>query len=226
MKIRTLSLLQTALDDEFAWRLKEIADLKVAVRQSNGLGARTLIRAGVALLYAHWEGFVKASATIYIDFVNNQGMRNADLQTCFAVLGVKKYLDDLGRAKKAHVLISALEFIQDTANDRAQLRVKSAVDTESNLKAEVFENIAISVGISTAQYESRYQFMNESLLARRNRIAHGEFVDLDSEGWRGIADEVLRLMRLVKTDIENAASTSAFVRPSAKPLNIATQAQK
>jgi hypothetical protein len=36
MKIRTADELQAILDSEFAWRLKEIADVKSAVKQTLG----------------------------------------------------------------------------------------------------------------------------------------------------------------------------------------------
>jgi MAE_28990/MAE_18760-like HEPN len=211
MKIRTLSQLQNALDAEIAWRVKEIADLKLAAKKNDGLSEKTLIRAGIAILYAHWEGFVKSAATIYINFVDNQGKTYGDLQTCFAVLGIRKQLTELVKAKKFRIRIAAVDFIRESSATRSQLQ-KFAVDTESNLKAEVFENIALSIGISIQPYESRFKLMDESLLRRRNKIAHGDYLDLDADAWRKLADEVISLMRDFKTDIENAASTSAFVR--------------
>lgn len=36
-KLRTLSMLQDYLDAEFSWRLKELADLKLAVRRIDAL---------------------------------------------------------------------------------------------------------------------------------------------------------------------------------------------
>src|SRR5258708_7223682 len=96
--------------------------------------------------------------------------------------------------------------------NRAEIPVKWAIDTESNLKARVFEEIADSIGIGANAYESRFNLIDESLVARRNRIAHGEYLDLDSDGWRTLADDVIALMRHFKTDIENAASLSRFLK--------------
>lgn len=210
-KIRTLAQLQNALDEDFSWRLKEIADLKSAVKRSRDLSERTLMRAGLALLYAHWEGFVRAASTHYLNFVSNQGKTCHELRACFAVLGVKRHLEELIQVRKSRISVAALEFIRASMNTRAKLQISGVIDTRSNLKADVFENIAHSIGIATASYESRFNLMDESLLARRNRIAHGEYLDIDVEGWRKLSDEVLLLMRQFKTDIENAASTNAFV---------------
>ena len=69
MKIRTADQLQEVLDAEFSWRLKEIADIRSAAESAKLGSQKTLIRAGVALLYAHWEGFIKKSTTAYINYV-------------------------------------------------------------------------------------------------------------------------------------------------------------
>ena len=97
---------------------------------------------------------------------------------------------------------------------RAELRAKSAIATDSNLNSAVFENIAATIGLNIAAYELRFNLIDESLLARRNRIAHGEYLDLDVGGWRNLADEVVSLLRQVKNDIENSATLSKFLRTS------------
>jgi MAE_28990/MAE_18760-like HEPN len=211
-RIRNLTQLQAALDKEFSWRLKEIADLKLAARQQAQLTEKTLIRAGVTLLYAHWEGFVKCAARDYLNFVSNQGRTYEELETCFVALGVKRHLSEFAQSKKSTVHVAALNFIRTAMSNRAEIQVRSAIDTESNLKAHVFEEIASAIGIETNAYESRFNLIDESLVARRNRIAHGEYLDIDAEGWRALADDVIALMRHFKTDIENAASLSRFLK--------------
>ncbi len=129
MKLHTVSQLQTVLDGDFAWRLKEIADLKSAVK-GGALSDRTLIRAGVALLYAHWEGFVKLAATSYISFVDLQGKRYDQLQTCFSVFGMRKHVADVVGAKKSSVRIAAIEFILGSRGAATKLKAKAAIDTE------------------------------------------------------------------------------------------------
>jgi hypothetical protein len=211
-KLQTLQLLQGYLDNEFSWRLKEIADVKMLARQAISFRQRTLVRAGVPLLYAHWEGFVKNSSLAYLNFVSCQGLSYRDLETCFVVFGVKRALADLTGSRKSKLNIEAAEFFRSRMDDHAILHLGHAVDTESNLKSDVFESIVVSLGIDPARYEPRYNLINESLLKRRNSIAHGEYVDLDNEEYRGLADEVLQLMRWYKTDVENAATLKDYKR--------------
>lgn len=209
-KIRTTGQLQEILDKEFSWRLKEIASLKIVVKTSDKLSKKTAVRAAIPLLYGHWEGFIKNSSTYYLEFVNGQSLTYKELKSCFVVFGVKRKINDLISSKNSNVSISTLEFLRDELNERAKLKIESAIRTEFNLSSKVFDNIAKSIGISTQAYEARYNLIDESLLSRRNHIAHGEYLDVDSEGFRDLADEILFLLRSYKTDIENAVSLEDY----------------
>lgn len=209
-KIRTIDQLQNTLDSEFSWRLKEIANLKIVVRTSENLNKKTAVRAAIPLLYGHWEGFVKNASTYYLEFVNGQSLTYRELKSCFVVFGVKRKINDLVSSKNSNVSISTLEFLRDELDERAKLKIESAIRTEFNLSSKVFANIANSIGINTQAYESRYHLIDESLLNRRNHIAHGEYLDVDSEGFRELADEILFLLRSYKTDIENAVSVEDY----------------
>ena len=125
-------------------------------------------------------------------------------------IGVKRKINDLISSKNSNVSISTLEFLRDELNERAKLKIESAIRTEFNLSSKVFDNIAKSIGLSTQAYEARYNLIDESLLSRRNYIAHGEYLDVDSDGFRDLADEMLLLLRSYKTDIENAASLEDY----------------
>ncbi len=193
------------------WRIKEVSDFKlVAKRQSES--SRTFTRAGVALVYAHWEGFIKASSEAYLNFVENQGLVYRDLKTCFAVFGLKGRLALLGSSRKAKPNIEALDFVLAEIDKRAKMSMSSAIDTESNLTSSVFANIAASLDISISTYETRFNLIDESLVNRRNKVAHGEFLDLSPADFLVLADDVLQMMRGYKTDIENAATLGSYKR--------------
>ena len=209
-KIKTIEQLQNTLDREFSWRLKEIANLKIVVRTSGMMSKNTAVRAAIPLLYGHWEGFIKNSSTFYLEFVNGQSLTYSELKTCFVVFGVKRKINDLIASKNSNVSITTLNFLREELDERAKLKIESAIRTEFNLSSKVFSNIASSIGLSTSNYESRYHLIDESLLNRRNHIAHGEYLEVDSEGFRDLADQILILLRLYKTDIENAVSLEEY----------------
>ena len=211
-KIRTITDLQDCLDHDFSWRLKEVADLKDSARKTSSASRRTIIRAGIALLYAHWEGFIKTTSQAYLEYVSRKGLQLSELKSCFVVLGLKRHLSDLETNKKTIAGVQSLEFIQERLGRRDRMNLSAAIDTESNLSSAVFDNIANSIAIDTSRYEAYYHLLDESLLARRNSVAHGEYLDIDATEWRKLADQVLFLMRQFKTDIENNATTEGFRR--------------
>jgi HEPN superfamily RiboL-PSP-like protein len=212
-KIRTLTQLQEALDAEMSWRIKEISDFKLATKTQPAT-SRTFIRAGVALVYAHWEGFIKAASERYLDYVDNKGHIYLELKTCFAVFGLKGKLTLLSGSRKAKRNIEALDFIFNEMKKPARMSMRSAIDTESNLTSKVFANIAESIDISLSRYETKFNLIDESLVRRRNRVAHGEYLDLSAADFLVLADEILQMMRSYKTDIENAASLESYKRPT------------
>lgn len=215
-KIRTLTQLQEVLDEEMGWRIKEVSDFKLVAKKQPE-SSRTFTRAGVALLYAHWEGFIKSSSEAYLNFVDNQGHVYRDLKTCFAVFGLKGRLALLGSSRKAKPNIEALDFVLAEIDKPAKMSMSSAIDTESNLTSNVFANIAASLDISVSTYETKFNLIDESLVNRRNKVAHGEYLDLSAADFLVLADEVLQMMRGYKTDIENAATLKSYKR-SIPPL--------
>lgn len=209
-KIKTVNQLQNCLDREFSWRLQEIAYLKTIVRRNEAISKKTAVRASIPLLYGHWEGFVKNAATDYLDFVNGQMLTYKDLKSCFVVFGLKGRINELTSSKKSEVSIALLDFIRNEMEEKTKLKIESAIRTESNLSSEVFSNIACSIGIDLAKYEARFNLIDESLLRRRNYIAHGEYLDIDPDGFRNLADEIIYLLRTFKTDIENAVTLEDY----------------
>ncbi len=213
-RLHTQNQLQDFLDAEFGWRVKEISALKSAVKSSTFISEQTMVRASVALLYAHWEGFIKSAATGYVSYVNNQGLSYSELKTCFVVLGFKKTLHDVQQSRQSHVNATLIEFLRNGLDKKSKFKIDTAINTESNLSASVFENILQAVGFETTPYDSKAHLIDESLLKRRNTIAHGEYIDIAKDDWTKLADEVLQMLRQFKTDIENAMVLSAFKQPA------------
>lgn len=210
-EIRTLGQLQDALDREMSWRVKEIGAFTIASK-ANAPERKFFIRAGIALVYAHWEGFVKSSSEYYLNFIDNQGHTYQELKSCFAVFGLKAKLQTLGTSRNASLNIATFDFVLSELGQPTHLNLSSAIDTESNLSSKVFANIATSVDINISGYETKFNLIDESLVSRRNKIAHGEYLDLGGKEFGELTDEVLQLMRDYKTDLQNAASTKSYKR--------------
>ena len=83
MKIRKIEKLQDLLDGDFAWRKKELIDVQLMIHSSQN---RTVCRMGLALLCAHFEGFVKLAANYYIIFISSQNLKMSELQMNFVAM--------------------------------------------------------------------------------------------------------------------------------------------
>lgn len=206
MNIRSIHELQDYIDEEFSWRLKEISDLKNTVQVAEPLREDTLIRASVPLLYAHWEGFIKSSSEAYLNYIGNKNLKYNELKPCFVVHGFKKRIHEISNSNQTKKNIEITKFILDELDQKATLSYKGLIDTKSNLNSKVFENIASSIGIDTNNYETKYNLIDESLLKRRNKIAHGNYVDLMANDLINLCDKVISLLRQYKTDIENSSA--------------------
>jgi MAE_28990/MAE_18760-like HEPN len=212
MKIRSLAELQDVLDSDLAWRKKEILYLRMQAKNAAPTVQKTLLRAGIALLYAHWEGFIKGASLSYLQYINDQRLPLNQLNSCFAVFGIKGHLNELSQSRKAKGNREIVEFLITKLGEKLPLNLSNAVDTESNLQSKVFDNIATSLDIETTSYQTSYNLIDQSLVRKRNSIAHGEFLDLKVTDLQVLTDEILTLMDCYKTDISNAAATKKFQR--------------
>jgi len=209
-KVRTINDLQILLDADLAWRIKEVSGLKRLVKSSKTIQKATATRAAIPLLYAHWEGFVKSAATHYLNYVLGQRLRYNQLRSCFIALGLKSNLDLFSSTMKADKYVYALDEIRSGLTSRANFTISSAIKTESNLNSRVFVSICACIGIDHSKYDAKANLIDVSLLQRRNKIAHGEFLDINADGFKDLAHEVVKLLRSFKTDIENCASLGTY----------------
>jgi hypothetical protein len=177
------------LDADMSWRIREISTFRLASKQDR-VDRDTLIRAGVAMVYAHWEGFIKSASESYLEFVNNQGHLYRELKTCFVVFGMKGKLALLGDSRQAKTNIEVLDFVMSEMDQPAKMALSNAI----------------------THYESRFPLIDESLVGRRNSIAHGEYLGLKPGEFIQLADDVQMMMRWYKTDLQNAATLGKYKR--------------
>lgn len=210
MKIRTAAQFIRAIGDEFAWRHKELLDIRLLTRTTNLVNQRVLIRAGVPLAYAHWEGFIKASSELLLNFVSNQGLQNKDLADPYFSHSVKTHVVSVLQSARASAVTDAACFVRDAAEKKAEIRHKNYVDTESNLSSDVFEQIAQSLGVDLDRYRHLFPYIDETIVNNRNKIAHGEFIQLTVTDFHALVDRVSDLVCMYKTDLENIVVTDKF----------------
>lgn len=212
MKIKTVHQLSTALNDEISWRMREIIELRMQAAKKNHSAHKTILRAGVAVLYSHWEGFIKVSSELLLNYISNQKLKNEELSDVYVIQSLKSHLFTLIETKNSDAAVESLNFILSKMKSNSSINHKNYVNTESNLSSEVFDRIAKSIGVDVEKYMHLYPFIDESIVNKRNYIAHGEFIDISLDEYKRISDRVFYLIRLYKDDIENIAAIKSYTK--------------
>ncbi|WP_147383927.1 MAE_28990/MAE_18760 family HEPN-like nuclease [Noviherbaspirillum sedimenti] len=192
--------------------LKEMHELRSAVQSAKGKNIDAHIRAGVAMLYAHWEDFVKGAANAYVSYLSFRGDRMCDLKPCFVALGMKSIMLSTQTSAQSAIAVATVSYLIDELNRPIKLPAVEAISAQSNLNSDVFTNIVGWIGIVPAKYSTRFTLIDKTLLGTRNGIAHGEYLVIDTPRFDSLVEEVLDLLRWFKTDIENAAVQKSFLR--------------
>jgi hypothetical protein len=214
MRLQTAEDLNDALSGELAWRRKELHALKSLIRKNLGNSRDSLIRCGVTVLYAHWEGFVKTSATAYLEYVSRRQLRYAELRPNFVALALRPRLNAALSTSRIEVFSELIEILVTNVEEKTTIQWRNAVNTKSNLSSKVFREIVATLGLDYTGYASKEKLLDERLLHSRNIIAHGKYLLVDEDAFMELYDEVLEIMNHLRTQIDNAASTLSFRRNS------------
>ena len=205
MKIRTVEELVNKLNFELAWRKKELSDLKFFIERESGnyLRKQVLARCGIALLYAHWEGFIKKCSDYFLEYIAMQRLTNQELASNLLTLSFKNSVNVPIDSKKYSAFGVITSFFLNDLNKRSKIPYKSGIDTTSNLSSKIFRDIAWCIGVDYSLFEAKEKLIDKKLLGRRNHIAHGEYLEIDIHEFNELRQEVLNLMILFKNQIEN-----------------------
>jgi hypothetical protein len=214
MKIRTHEQLFDLLTNEIAWRKKELSDFKSLIETKDFAPSKhhALVRAGIMLLYAHWEGFVKQCAEYYLNYVSMQRLPYKELASNFIAICVKSEMNDLENSNRVSHQLKLVEFFLNDLSKQSSMPYKKVVNTKSNLSSTIFKNIVLFLGFDYSFYETKSVLLDERLLAIRNTIAHGNYMLITASDYLEIHEKVLEMIEYFRNQIDNSASTKAYRR--------------
>jgi HEPN superfamily protein len=216
MKGMTPDRLRQQIDDDLTWRQIELHDMRSAALGAAGTKRNALMRAGIAALYAHWEGFIKEAASRYADFVRQRKLTYNDLSlnyVALAVAMVRRQASALDEAERDRRIVDVL---LNQRNTRACLpRSELIVVTKQNLNGKVLQSITANIGINyRPEYAAAEIPVINAFVELRNKIAHGENRDVDPAMFLRFFDNVPRLMELFRNEIDNAVDMKSYRRPT------------
>lgn len=196
---------------DFVWRVRELSDLKSAIRAADSVSNHVLVRALIVLGYAHWEGYVRNCATRYFEHLTLRKKPFLDYERQIYINSFLGRLDALYQSRSSVQNRCAL--INEILNglDRRFSDIdQNLIDTRSNINVDVIKDICLICGIESKYFEDKRVFIDLILLKRRNAIAHGQQeliseVDIDE-----FVSDVLSIMRAFRDLLENKVYTKAY----------------
>jgi hypothetical protein len=220
MSIRTVEHLSDALAGEIIWRKKELTALRLMVESKSLQPDRrtAVIRGAVALLYAHWEGFIKQAGRAYLEFVHFQRLPYSKLARNFVALGARSRLSRAAETTKVQAHLALVDFFLEGLEGRCVLPYKDGINTQSNLSSRVLREIVDTLGLDYREFETKEKLIDELLLKQRNTIAHGEYLITTIASYLDLYQEILLMMETFRTQVDNAAALKLFLAASRTPL--------
>ena len=210
MRIRSLTQLTQYLEEELAWRKRELTTLRFMLGSRREHERHLLLRAALCVLYAHWEGFIRAAATGYLSYVATQGLRFIDLTPNFVALGLRSAISQAGQSNRPSVHTALTTRLMLGLSEPASIDWENSVETRSNLGSENLNEILCLLGLDNESYRSKQPLLDKKLLEKRNLIAHGRQTEIELDDYFGLHDEIVQLVEHFRTDVENAAALENY----------------
>lgn len=213
-KIKTAEQLYDKLSEELAWRRQELSSFRSLVESSSLAEAKrnALLRSGITLLYAHWEGFIKTASEFYLEFVSLQRLKHRELAANFVALSLKNMMHEAENSTKFGAHKDITDFFLNDLDTRCTLSYKSTISTRSNLSFAVLLEILDTLGLEPSEYTTKSVVIDEKLLHMRNTIAHGNYLAVALDDYKDLHRIVLQMMETFRTQVDNAASLKEYRR--------------
>lgn len=174
--------------EDVEWREDELAAFRTEYTRTSKhtVKGRALRRAYLALLYAHYEGFCKKAWEEILIEVSRSGYPISRIRPSISCRFLKPEIAQLRSCSGAESVDTVLQF-------RQRLMDRIGPDYEkietSNLWPRVLNEVLEDFGMSHSYVEEKSVTLN-SLVARRNDIAHGENVGIDDNDLVAMHDAV------------------------------------
>ena len=214
MKIKLSDEALAKLDDEFAWRRKELTVVWNDVKSAKPEKKLTRIRAATVMLYAHWEGFVKVASEIYISYVSGKRLKYTQLCDGLLAIALRAKLNELAGQNDIAAHIDFTTFLRSGLDSRVKVSLLGAVQTSSNLSSRRLKSIILALGLDYSPFELKENMIDAQLLNWRNIIAHGKCSCPTEDDLTLLYKEIPGLLRNFKNQVENAIVQEQYKTPN------------
>jgi hypothetical protein len=172
-QLRTATEFTAAITSDLTWRIREVSDIRTVTQRSDPSLRGAVLRSGITLLYAHWEGHVHFVARAYLDFLAARRLRFDRLNRAFSLGRFHRQLGQGHFGPRHSDRLAFLTSVIESGRERFSQPIYELVSPRSNLNSGVLEDICCAVAIDFAAFQDDLDFIDKSLIHRRNGIAHG-----------------------------------------------------
>ena len=155
MKIRSYDELELFINTDLNWRRQELTTHLFLLKKAREHEKKYLTRAGVAILYAHWEGFIKNALQAYFHYMEKYGV-------CInnASAGIRSYLllrhtsSDFDANNRFKIVNDICRILTEEQSPQIK-NIHEGVSTKSNLNSEVLDYLMLISDMDNSFYESK-----------------------------------------------------------------------
>jgi RiboL-PSP-HEPN len=196
--------LSNLFDEDLIWRRRELSDIKAAVKAADFAAKPALLRAAIAMSYAHWEGYVRLCANRYFEFLTLRRMPYSVLERQYYVNSFLLRLDALFKNRlNLETRCALVNEILDGANGTFRYIQPTLIDTKSNLTTDVVKEICLICSVDPSHFEAKRIFIDQLIVKRRNAIAHGQQEFIQEDEVDDLVADLSGLMQHFRALLEN-----------------------
>jgi len=198
------------ITQDLDWREREIAAMRVLISKPGLTSSQraALLRAGWAMLYAHYEGFIKNTLTVFYDEAAKTAGMIEHLPSSTKVFALRDALRSLRNLPYDAMLNKIEKFQIDHLSNNPNF---PDVDTKSNLWPDVLIDLFKTADLDTSIVEKNEAKLR-TLVSRRNSIAHGEksFIN-EISYFRGFEEAVYEVLYDVALQVDYRLSQPPYL---------------
>lgn len=214
IRVKSVEKLEELLMKDLAWRKKEMFSLKILV-EKDSMNESILLRAGIALLCAHFEGFIKRASNCYVGYVSEQRHTYGELKENFSALKMEKEFKSCSKSDKHSVHKKLLIVHHNLTSMRFQEKYNENspfISTHSNPSSNELKEILETIGIESNIFETKSTYIDSALLENRHNVVHGNKSELDKDDFFTTFQIIIRLIEEYKDLIIDSADNKRYLK--------------
>lgn len=183
------------LQQELAWRKKELTYIKFLVDNANKNELDFNLRIGITFLYAHWEGFIKQSTAYFINFLRNQNYKYGELTDCFKGWALKPIIKKCSNTEKISFYYDVIDTLLNKGEVEAVIPNENTLfDMPFILTYDKFSDLCFILGVKQNLFELKRNFIDQELVNKRNHIAHGRRFYIDPTDYEDYHQKIISML--------------------------------